>query len=152
MYKYSKLTWDELLNKTNDWFNLPRFVTEALKRLKTLTDVKYKVYSVLINQLSTNDPEIIVLENTFEDNIVWERVSVGIYTGTLINTFKENKTWCTVSGISSQGDSFSVGVGRLDDNTIQISSKTLDASNANTPIYVDMNTEIPFSLEIRVYQ
>jgi hypothetical protein len=37
-FDYTALTWNELLSKTKDWFNAPRAVTEALKRLKTLVD------------------------------------------------------------------------------------------------------------------
>ena len=30
---YTNLTWEELLNKTKNWFDLPRVVTEAFRRL-----------------------------------------------------------------------------------------------------------------------
>jgi hypothetical protein len=51
----------------------------------------YKVYTALLNQTGISAPVATVLENTI-GNIVWTRDDVGIYIGTLLNSFTINKT------------------------------------------------------------
>jgi hypothetical protein len=99
-FDYTTLTWSELLTKTKDWFNAPRAVTEALKRLKTLIDNipsggdsrPYKVYTALLTQSGTDAPVATVLENTL-GNITWSYEGVGKYRANLAGAFTENKTF-----------------------------------------------------------
>lgn len=51
----------------------------------------YKKYVALISQLGTDNPTLIVLENTI-GNIVWTRANNGVYYGELTNAFVDNKT------------------------------------------------------------
>ena len=51
----------------------------------------YKVYTALLTQKGTDAPVATVLENTLGE-IIWSREIKGIYTGTLLNTFIEDKT------------------------------------------------------------
>lgn len=52
----------------------------------------YKVYTCLISQTGTNDPTVVIMENTI-GNIVWQRIAAGTYTATLTNAFTVNKTY-----------------------------------------------------------
>ena len=129
-------------------------LAEALRKLKELVSAnqpKYKVYTALLTQSGTDAPVATVLENTLGEDVVWTRDSEGLYYGSLTGAFTNEKTLALSSGIISQGDSFSLGIGRLDTNNIYISSKSLDPLNANTPIFKDLITEAPLSIEIRVY-
>ena len=111
----------------------------------------YKVYTALLTQSGTDAPVATVLENTLGGEVVWTRDSEGFYFGTLNGVFLDNKTITLNSGIISQGDSFSIGTGILSEDIVYLSSKSLDSSNANTPIFKDLYTETPISIEIRVY-
>jgi hypothetical protein len=51
----------------------------------------YKKYVALLTQSGTDAPVATVLENTIGD-IVWTRVSIGVYAGTLAGSFTQNKT------------------------------------------------------------
>lgn len=65
----------------------------TLATLEDITAPSYKVYTALISQSGTDAPTAIVLENTL-GNVVWTRVSEGIYIGTLTGAFTTNKTFC----------------------------------------------------------
>lgn len=55
----------------------------------------YKVYTGLISQTGTNDPTVVIMENTI-GNIVWQRIAAGQYTATLTNAFTVDKTYLVV--------------------------------------------------------
>jgi hypothetical protein len=55
----------------------------------------YKVYSVLATQSGTSVPTMTVLNNTI-GNIVWTYSSVGVYYGTLANTFLASKLFLPI--------------------------------------------------------
>ena len=55
----------------------------------------YKVYTGLISQTGTNDPTVVIMENTI-GNIVWQRIATGQYTATLTNAFTVDKTYLVV--------------------------------------------------------
>jgi hypothetical protein len=92
-FDYTTLTWSELLTKTKDWFNAPRAVTEALKRLKTLIDNipsggdsrPYKVYTALLTQSGTDAPVATVLENTLGATVSFTRTNTGVYKAVFSN-------------------------------------------------------------------
>lgn len=75
--------------------------------VKTYVDQKiatvkpYKVYSILISQSGTNDPLVTtLLENTFEGDITWARISTGLYEGTITTTeFTNLKTGFIITPI-----------------------------------------------------
>lgn len=53
---------------------------------------KYKLYTALLTQTSTNAPVATVLENTLGGTVVWSYDDVGQYIGTLNSAFTANKT------------------------------------------------------------
>jgi len=94
MYKYTNLTFTELVNKIGGarYWNLPAMLKEILSRL-TPQAPKYKVYTALLTQSGTDAPIATVLENTLGD-IVWSRgETAGIYFATLSGAFTVNKTY-----------------------------------------------------------
>ena len=90
---YTNLTFTELVNKigSSRFFNLPKMVAEAFRKIPTIPEPTYKVYTALLTQSGTDAPVATVLENTLGD-IVWSYVDVGYYVGTLLGAFTENKT------------------------------------------------------------
>ncbi len=63
----------------------------------TLALVKYKVYTAVLNQTSTNTPTTLaLLENTIGD-IVWSYISTGVYRATLTGAFTTNKVACFIT-------------------------------------------------------
>lgn len=99
----------------------------------------YRVYTALLTQSGTDAPVATVLENTLGGDIIWSRTGAGIYKGTLLNTFTNNKTFCFIS--SQQYISYILR------NTLdEIGVATTDLSDT----YVD-DLLIQTPIEIRVY-
>ena len=106
----------------------------------------YKVYTALLNQSGTNAPVATVLENTLGGEVVWNRISDGVYNATLSLAFVENKTFLNLS-YNHENDVTGSSNGlmfRVNQNTIQLESGVIgdiryDSTLINTPI------------EIRVY-
>jgi hypothetical protein len=123
------------------------FNSKPIKPISYPSDRPYKVYTFKFSQFGTNDPEVVVHENTI-GNIVWTRSSAGTYIGTLANAFPAEKTYFTCLDstfslylyINEAIDSFTVE--RSSDNTVPIDlSNSLDLD--------DKFSSVPF--EIRVY-
>lgn len=108
----------------------------------------YKVYTALLSQSGTNAPTAIILENTLGGNIVWSRIGIGEYYGTLNGVFTLDKTMGFVQSTSTQGVDFSIHyiVNRIDNNVIYLSSFKANSSSTR---YDDIMFKIP--IEIRVY-
>ena len=95
IFDYTNLTFNELIEKISiaRFFHLPKMVAEALRKIPSGggSEPAYKVYTALLSQEGTDAPVATILENTLGE-IVWSREIKGIYTGTLLNTFIEDKT------------------------------------------------------------
>lgn len=61
-----------------------------------------KEYVAILTQTGANAPTARVLENSFNEPIVWTRDSNGIYRGTLEAAFIKKKTLCLVSASSNE--------------------------------------------------
>ena len=148
IFDYTNLTFNELIEKISiaRFFHLPKMVAEALRKIPSGggSEPAYKVYTALLSQEGTDAPVATILENTLGE-IVWSREIKGIYTGTLLNTFIEDKTHLiltnntyTLGGYPSY-NSFDV----KDTDSVRIvtteSPENIDGNLYNTPI------------EIRVY-
>ena len=59
--------------------------------------IPYRVYTGLISQTGTNNPTVVVMENTI-GNIVWTRNANGQYQGYLPGEFLAAKTFLLTSG------------------------------------------------------
>lgn len=46
------------------------------------TIAPYKVYTAILNQSGTNPPTVVVLQNTFDEEVVWSYEAVGEYRAT----------------------------------------------------------------------
>lgn len=119
-----------VLNQQGDWIN-------------SSSRSSYKVYTALITQYGVGrDPTVEILENTIGD-IVWIWSDVGIYKGVLSGRFIDNKTWVSISPITSNPNAIPVsfelgGIFRKDSDSIGI------VTNGDDKL---LNT----SIEIRVY-
>jgi hypothetical protein len=150
---YTNLSFTELIDKieANRFFDLPRMVREAFKRLLTRVEAleapKYKVYTALLSQSGTDAPIATVLENTLGGTVVWSYEDVGDYRGTLNEVFTENKTHLVFTN-----NSFSLGAypsyysfDRVSENYVQINTTDgLGGIGTNDNLYYT-------SIEIRVY-
>lgn len=58
----------------------------------SVSSVPYKVYTALLSQTGTNAPVATVLQNTFDNEIVWTRSGIGSYVGTLTGAFINGRT------------------------------------------------------------
>lgn len=105
---------------------------------------KYKIYTAILNQTGTNAPVAIVLENNI-GNIVWNRLDVGIYNGTLEegSQFVQNKT-TVIFGATESICLLSGGYDEIE-NIVYIQTKNNFIDNGDDNIY-DM------LVEIRIYQ
>jgi len=108
------------------------------------------VYVAMLQQDGTDAPTAIVLENTIGD-IVWTRLDIGTYRGTLANAFPANRTWIIPSytTLINGGDQIIVcDLIRISDNQIEMNLFDItDLSSA------DLMLADPLSLtvEIRIY-
>ena len=97
----------------NDWQadNYPVIYDESESKLnyvKTGSKIEistgggssYLVYVALLTQSATSAPVATVLENTLSGPIVWTRLDVGEYQGTLASAFDDTKTTIITSGKS----------------------------------------------------
>ena len=100
----------------------------------------YLVYTALLSQSDTDNPTAIVLQNTLGGAVVWTRIDVGVFRGTLTGAFVEDKTFAIVSNTAA----FSTLIFRVDADEIEINP----ADNTNTPIDNGLSST---SIEIRVY-
>lgn len=106
------------------------------------TPTGLKTYKALITQSDENAPVAIVLQNTFENNIIWTRTGIGTYIGTLTGAFTTNKTYTIVSNNASL--IAAILINRASANTIEITTGLVD----NTPLDSSLNNT---SIEITVY-
>jgi len=112
--------------------------------IKTLNNVSYKHYIALINQETTNNPTVYVLENTLSSGITWTRTGAGDYEGELTGEFIENKTFINYKAVVSSTSDYIASVFRHNDNIIKIQTR----NNAGTGADDVLRST---SLEIRVY-
>lgn len=127
---YTNLSFTQLIDKieANRFFDLPRMVREAFRRLttrvetlETSTEPKYKVYTALLTQSGTDAPVATVLENTLGGTVVWSRTNPGEYVATLVGAFTENKTFLNNPIINNiEGRLNQLNLQILDTNSIRI--------------------------------
>lgn len=100
----------------------------------------YKVYTALLTQVGSDDPVVIVLNNTLGGVITWSRPVAGTYTGTLVGAFTTNKTHI----LNNVTDHFSVTTYTTSVDQVIISTRNF------TGVAVD-GAMTNMSIEIRVY-
>lgn len=100
----------------------------------------YLVYTALLSQSDTDDPTAVVLQNTLGGTVVWTRLDVGVFRGTLAGAFVQDKTFAMVANTNA----FTTYIFRVDADQIEINP----ADNTNTPIDNGLSST---SIEIRVY-
>lgn len=101
----------------------------------------YLVYTAIVQQVGTNTPGVIVLENTIGE-IVWAYNSVGIYDGTLVGAFDGATTVCFATTEASTGTSYRFSLGTQSADVIRLISYNATGSLANN---------FAAFIEIRVY-
>jgi len=109
------------------------------------SNAQYKIYTALLTQTGTDAPTAIVLENTFNGEIVWTRDQNGGYIATLSGSFPQNKTFILITP-NSTGVDLPIFTANWN-TTDNLVFYTFDGS---TLLYTDgllINTPI----EIRVY-
>ncbi len=107
----------------------------------TISTPNYKIYRALITQTSTNAPTVIVLENTLGGDIVWTRTLQGVYNGTLLNAFPENKTFYRIDSKKYLEDAYFtmevVGISSIDIYSFNgIGTIGYDSYLSKTPIEI----------------
>lgn len=115
-----------------------------------------KVYRALLTQSGVNAPTASVLENTLGGAIVWARVGLGQYEGTLTGAFPASKTFILIRQFRTEdiANEFSLAdATRSTNNVILINTAFVDVSggwgvgdSANSD-----SVMVDHSLEILVY-
>lgn len=141
---------EQELNKLKTVLNgLDKFQVEAVNLFKSIIDVistptvstNYKVYTAIVQQVGTNTPGVIVLENTIGE-IVWAYTSVGVYDGTLIGAFDGATTVCFATTEASTGTSYRFSLGTQSADIIRLISYSASGALANN---------FAAFIEIRIY-
>ena len=116
--------------------------TTAFVQNAIATAKPYKVYTALISQTGTSAPVATVLENTLGGTVVWSRVNIGEYRGTLTGAFTASKTVVLQGGTAAfkSTNSFPVTVDYVQVKTFNPSTLTSEDSIL-----------VSYSIEIRVY-
>jgi hypothetical protein len=142
--------WEKTRKGYKEWLNLDEFISSKVPT------PKYKVYSALLNQSGTSDPEPTVLENTL-GVLTFDYVSLGNYKISTSGLFTLNKTFATIASSNSESVNF-IYINNV--NEILISSKDLTAASTVVDFLgIETQVEIPnavdglvdTSIEIRVY-
>lgn len=118
--------------------------TNSIKKASYKDLRGYKQYTAIIDQTGTSAPIATVLGRNEIGSIVWSRVTVGTYSGTLSGAFTGSKTFA-LSGIGNEDavQPARGGIFRLDDNTVWLTVRAPDGT------LTDDWAEL--SVEIRVY-
>lgn len=137
-----------------EWYRLPERVKKLEDYSDNVTSEKYKVYTAIITQISNNNPEITVLNNTTGDEIVWTRRSIGIYRGTFQNSTPDGSK--TVIFLDQNKTNLANPVTSLyeGDGIIKLFSTqfVVNFEQQETDyVYVDMNSAAGVAIEIRIY-
>jgi hypothetical protein len=119
-----------LTNDYNDLDNLP-----------SDTDNYTGKYKIIITQSSTSDPVVNnILFNTI-GNIVWTRISIGLYYGTLTGAFTNQKTFLSISPLASvlyeiyQNDANTIVIKTLDISTLTFMDGGLNKTSILIEVY-----------------
>jgi len=84
------------LTDVKHYFSKINEIIDQVNNINENIIVKPLIYKGLITQIGTNDPTVVVLENTI-GNIIWTRFNPGEYIGTLAGAYTLNKTYFVVS-------------------------------------------------------
>lgn len=109
------------------------------------TAAPYKVYTALLSQSDSSAPVATVLANTLSGDIVWTRISTGVYFGTLSGAFTNNLTTVSCNYGIISGDASIITGSRSNSNVVRV--QTYKASDKTLS---EMKGSLIF-IEIRVY-
>lgn len=105
----------------------------------------YLVYTAILSQADSSDPVATVLANTLSGDIVWTRISTGVYFGTLSGAFTNNLTTVSCNYGIISGDASIITGSRSNSNVVRV--QTYKASDKTLS---EMKGSLIF-IEIRVY-
>lgn len=109
------------------------------------TAAPYKVYTALLSQSDSSAPVATVLGNTLSADIIWTRISTGVYFGTLSGAFTNNLTTVSCNYGIISGDASIITGFRSNSNVVRV--QTYKASDKTLS---EMKGSLIF-IEIRVY-
>jgi len=99
----------------------------AVQQIQNNEGGSYLKYVALLTQSGEDDPVATVLENTLDGPVVWTRVDVGDYTGTLNGAFTLNKS---VGFLGTIGPSDGINVAIVNNNNFDINSCNVQTYNS----------------------
>jgi hypothetical protein len=103
----------------------------------------YKVYSALVSQIGSDDPTVIVLENTLNAEVTWHRGESGEFYAESFGTWKTDKTTIVVGPLPTYRKAEYLQTYITEENQVFITTISSDGPVDNSLI----NTFV----EIRVY-
>lgn len=142
----------KIINQTKNFSmgQIATFVKEQVTPYNT-----YNVYTALVTQVGTDAPEAIVLQNTFDTDLVWDIQSTGVYTLTAPSTlFIEGKTFVSITR-STPYDTSIVSywlTGQRNSSTVvEIAQAVIDYDGGTINYNGPANGFTNISVEVRVY-
>lgn len=131
--------------------------TTTLESLLSVEGSNYSSYTCQLFQTGTNNAYDNVLgEHGLSDYILWERLDVGLYRGTLINAFPEFKTFLVYSGLVLNPIS---GLVTSPPDPITYNIISVERVDNDTLLVTQVDSELAaidglesFCLEIRIYE
>ena len=117
--------------------------TTPLSDIKEYVDGGVKEYVALLTQTGTDAPVATVLKNTLGGEVVWTRDDVGVYAGTLSNTFTVNKTAVFQNLPSKQyADEIIINVVYFSNDVIRIYNFNDGFSNVDSFDFLSIKIEV----------
>lgn len=112
----------------------------------------YKIYKGLLVQSGEDIPTITVLENTFEDDITWQRNSVGSYAAVFPETLTAGKTVIPNDMVLSADGNLSGVITYSSFGTV-VTILTYDSGGAESDdLLANAATARAIDFEVRVYE
>lgn len=102
------------------------YIGTTLKEFKAKL-LGYRTYTALLTQVGGGDPDVIVLENTLGQDIVWARDSTAVYLGTATGLFVNADKITVTCSETNAGDILGYAVAYRNGND-RITIQTYDTS------------------------
>lgn len=141
----TKFITGTFINDVKHYFTKINEIIDWINNIGSTTVPTYKVYTALLSQSGTNDPTVVVLNNTLSGNINWEWTGPGHLIGTLVGAFPiETKVACIISPTNNFTGANTAILYWFDADSIELDTLNSVGTGVNDLLY---NTLV----EIRVY-
>mgnify|MGYP006050673835 CR=1 FL=1 len=118
-------------------------VDEQIKNIP-IVETAYKVFTALVTQIGTNDPDLVILENTIDPTLTFTRNVAGMYLSNM--NIDNTKATYNINAQHSGTDRSSIGYNTTF-NRVMLETR----NNSGLVDISTMSLSSPISIEIRLY-